>query len=229
MAPLMSFLVFFDTLSFLLESLFKFLVRYVDKLLSVRRLTIEFAKARGQIRVIALVRIRQLFIRLEVHIVWGAGGKLHFYALLVTLELAYGRLTRLLRPVTFSCEGANLLGTLSIRVLVTIHRIEAVWRVERHFHFLADCAAIQSFVSGGRAHFRTINFTAVELWSITWLHARLVPELDNWTLLDVSFEVVIHIGYQKILRLFFFSEVHLAHLLGPVRGSPRLLCMHECW
>ena len=69
MAPLMSFFVFLDTLSFQLESLFKFLVRYIDKLLSVRRLAIELAKARGQIRVIALVRIRQLFIRLEAHIV----------------------------------------------------------------------------------------------------------------------------------------------------------------
>ena len=69
MAPLVSFLVFLDTLSFQLESLFKFLVRYIDKLLTVRRLAIEFAKARGQIRVIALVRIGQLFIRLEAHIV----------------------------------------------------------------------------------------------------------------------------------------------------------------
>ena len=84
----------------------------------------------------------------------------------MALELAYGRFTRLLRPVSFSREGANLLGTLAIRVLVTIHRIEAVWRVEWHFHFLADCTAIQSFVSGGRAHCRTINFTAVELGSI---------------------------------------------------------------
>ena len=84
----------------------------------------------------------------------------------MALELAYGRLTRLLRSVAFSCEGTNLLGTLAIRVLVTIHRIEAVWRVEWHFHFLADCAAIQSFVSGGRTHFRTINFTTVELGSI---------------------------------------------------------------
>ena len=69
MAPLVSFLVFLDTLSFQLESLFKFLVRNIDKLLTVRRLAIEFAKARGQINVIALVRIGQLFIRLEAHIV----------------------------------------------------------------------------------------------------------------------------------------------------------------
>ena len=81
----------------------------------------------------------------------------------MTLKLAYGTLTRLLRPVAFAREGTNLLGTLAISVLVTINRIEVVWRVERHFHFLADCTAIQSFVSRGRAHCRTINFTAVEL------------------------------------------------------------------
>ena len=56
MSPLVSFLVFFDTLSFLLESLFKTLISYIDKLLTVGRLTMEFAKARGQIRVITLVR-----------------------------------------------------------------------------------------------------------------------------------------------------------------------------
>lgn len=69
MAPLVSFLVFLDTLTFQLESLFKLLVRYLDKLLSVRRLPIELAKARRQARIIALVRIGQLFIRLIVHIV----------------------------------------------------------------------------------------------------------------------------------------------------------------
>ena len=229
MAPLVSFLVFLDTLTFQLESLFKLLVRYLDKLLSVGRLPIELAKARRQARIIALVRIGQLFIRMIVHIVWGAGGKLHFDALLVALELAYGSFTSLLRPVAFFCEGSNLLGTLSISILVIIHRLEAMWRVEWHFNFLANCAAIQSFVPGGRAQFRTINFTAVELGSITWLHARLISELDHWTLCDVSFKVVIHIGYQKILRLFFVSEIHLTHLLGPVRSSPRLLCRHEWW
>lgn len=69
MAPLVSFLVFLDTLTFQLESLFKLLVRYLDKLLSVGRLPIELAKARRQARIIALVRIGQLFIRMIVHIV----------------------------------------------------------------------------------------------------------------------------------------------------------------
>ena len=57
LAPLMSFLVFFDTLSFKLESLLNFLVININILLTVRRLAVEFAKSGRQIRVIALVRL----------------------------------------------------------------------------------------------------------------------------------------------------------------------------
>ena len=84
----------------------------------------------------------------------------------MALERTYGALTCLLGPVAFDREGTNLIGTLAIRELITVSRVEATWRVEWHFHLLADRAAVQSFVSRGRAHRWTINFAAVELGSI---------------------------------------------------------------
>ena len=56
MATLMPFFVLLYSLSFQLEGFFEILVRHIDKLLSVRCLTIESAMARGQVYVIMPVR-----------------------------------------------------------------------------------------------------------------------------------------------------------------------------
>ena len=53
----MSFFVLLDPLPFQLERIFEVSISHIDKLLPIGSLTIELAKARGQIDILAHVRI----------------------------------------------------------------------------------------------------------------------------------------------------------------------------
>ena len=102
-----------------------------------------------------------------------------------------------------------------------------MWWAIGHFDFFSDIASVQAHVCWSSCVKRAAH-PRVELRIVTRLHATFVFELEYFALVcgltsvtsDAVFvarrlglsKVVIHIGYEKVLRLIGVPEIHLFFL-----------------
>ena len=207
----------------------KSVVITILKVLTIRGLSIEASIACGQVRHALLISCWQLRMDQERHSVMRNSHELH-WDLCGLLDLALRCLKDWLRQPTFVCQSSDLIATLPVLEVESVHRRVTPRWIVRNLELLSHL----SHVEFSHLRVRTLQGRFVlrvqEFSCIGRCHAIRVLELDDFALRSHTFvtrmavtagksllQVVVHIGNQELSVLLIVTQIfgisHLERLL----------------